>query len=221
MRKRLCIILSAICLIGVTLLIVIITKDARLKKYSSTVRKPSVEDADLPPLQQTADYLFDPCDKEMMSGFSDYIAAAYVEETNGTVYQDVREDAGQVKGTPYTEYNVTILRNIKGDLTTSETVKLYQYGGVSIDEKNLVFITPLLESGRYYVLYLSTADDHNLYVNMSYRLSDIAGESDRGRVLNAPENSELLQSCIDAYQNENLLYAPEITYFTPYDVGGQ
>ena len=218
MKRIICITLFAVCLIGLLLFTVTIISSGKLNKYTTTVRAPKAEDVNYPYVQQEACFLFDPNNKEMMSGYSDYITVIYVEKKEGTIYQNVREDEGQIRGTPYTVYSAKVLENMKGNLTKTENIKLYQYGGVSIDEKEIVYITPLLDAGKCYVLYSGVANDQNLYVNLAYEMSELNNESDFDRVLSAPENGELLKQCMDAYRNEDLSYASDKKYVTPYDV---
>ena len=90
---------------------------AMMKRYTGTVMELPENFAELPKYQQTGSYAFDPDDKSLMSGFSDHTVVAYVNEVKGTVYQNVRMDEGVLKGTPYTCYEIKILKNIKGSLS--------------------------------------------------------------------------------------------------------
>ena len=101
-------------------------------------------------------YLFDPDDKKLMSGYSDYIAVAVVSNIVGTSSDNVKiHFDGTVTGTPYTNYKIKIIRNIKGQLKSDCSVPLVEFGGISIDGQYLENIITFLEQGKCYVLYLT------------------------------------------------------------------
>ena len=172
---------------------------------------------ELPVYMQDAAYAFDPDDKYLMSGFSDYIVIAYLNEIKGTVYQNVRMDERDLKGTPYTCYEMRIVRNIKGSLRTDCDIPVLQYGGVTIDGKSIECITGLLDDNKSYVLYLSSAADENIYLNKAYEVP--GAETIDGCQKAVAENDGFLLEFYDAFSNEKKDFAPNTHYSTPYEEG--
>lgn len=165
-------------------------------------------------------YLFDPDDKKLMSGYSDYTAVAVVSKIVGTSYENVKiQFDGTVTGTPYTNYEVEIIRNIKGKLKSDRSVPLAEYGGISIDGKYLENIYTLLEQGECYVLYLTAAENGALYLNKAYQIPDDALEKNQaGETIGIKEESAI-QEYLDAYSHEDLQYAPANRSVNAYDEG--
>ena len=187
----------------------------QIKKYSETVTPRPADYAALPVDVQDAVYAFDPDDLFALSGFSDHIAVAYVREVKGTVYQNVRMDEGTLKGTPYTSYEVRILKNIKGALKTDVTVPLLQYGGVTIDGARVAYISALLEQNRSYVLYLTSEPDGNLYVTRGFAVP--GGNTEEGCRALLDGKDGFFEPYYNAFLNENKDLAPAVRYPTPYD----
>ena len=165
-------------------------------------------------------YLFDPDDKKLMSGYSDYIAVAVVSNIVGTSYGNVKiHFDGTVTGTPYTNYKIKIIRNIKGQLKSDCSVPLVEFGGISIDGKYMENTFTLLEQGKCYVLYLTAAENGALYLNKAYQIPDDALEKNQsGETIRVKEESAI-QEYLDAYSHEDLQYAPANRFVSTYDEG--
>lgn len=91
-------------------------------------------------------YAFDTTNCSALTGFGDNVFVAEVVKEEGTYYENMT-------GAPDTIYRVKVLKNIKGELSTSKTVKLYKHGGV--DEEGLVFRSEddvELEAGGHYLV---------------------------------------------------------------------
>lgn len=81
-----------------------------------------------------------PCE---LVGFADYYFIATVNEVMETSYRHAvvieTEDGGEkALSTPYTDYSVDVLRDIKGTLPENEPILLTKAGGVSQDGKTVV-----------------------------------------------------------------------------------
>ena len=188
---------------------------AMMKRYTGTVMELPENFAELPKYQQTGSYAFDPDDKSLMSGFSDDTVVAYVNEVEGTSYQNVRMDEGVLKGTPYTCYEIRILKNIKGSLRCGQPIPVYQYGGVTIDGQRIEYITDLLEKDKYYVLYLSVENDTNLYLNRAYVIPCEGSAEEFQQQIE--DTNGILSDFYNALINENTEFAPNTRYKSPYD----
>lgn len=213
MKKTIWCIVSAVIICGTILIGVGHTKQ---QKYSTEII-PIPENIDeISVVTQEASYLFNPEDKKLMSGYSDFISVAYIENIKGTSYQGVKYDEAVLRGTPYTNYEIKIFSNIKGTLKLDRSIPLMQYGGPTIDNKEIVNINPLLEQGKFYVLYMKVSSDKNIYLNKAYELTDITTEEDCRNALNNLDDNALINECYQAYLEENTEYAPTIHYSTIY-----
>ena len=193
----------------------------RLKqeKYTNTVFSIPDNVSDLPTINAEACYLFNPDDKRLMSGYSDYIAVAVVDRITGTTYSnvDVKAD-GTVTGTPYTNFEIKILKNIKGQLRSDIVIPLVEYGGVSIDGKYVECILPLLEEEKCYVLYIRSAENGSLYLNKAYQIPDTVLEKKTTGETIGIKDETAIQEYVDAYTNEDTQYAPSDRIVSIYDI---
>ena len=215
MKKRVIYILSAIVICVAVILCAAIVK---FKSYSNKIF-PLPENADsIPVLQKEACYNFNPDDKTLMSGCSAFISVGFVENIKGTSYRDVTYIDGELYASPYTNYEIKILSDIKGKLTHEKLIPVIQYGGLSIDKKNIVVLSPLLEEGKYYVLYFKVTSDGTIVLNDAYELFNISSDEACMDAINNMEENSLLYECFKAYENENTEFAPKTRYSTVYEV---
>ena len=161
-----------------------------------------------------ASYLFDTSTPEKAVGISDYVFVAKINKIARTEYRDpVTIETGlfssEVWTTPYTYYEIEVVKNIKGELITSEPIEYMQYGGINEDGETYTFMegTGLLETGKYYILMADTfgGDGGIIEVtepNRRILLDDVENDED-------VENSELVKRYEEAYKNE---YIPEGFY---------
>ena len=161
-----------------------------------------------------ASYLFDTSTPEKAVGISDYVFVAKINKIARTEYRDpVTIETGlfssEVWTTPYTYYEIEVVKNIKGELITSEPIEYMQYGGLEEDGKSYTFIqgTSLLEIGKYYILMADTYGENG---------GDISGAEPNRIVLldgvtsnEEVESSELVKRYEEAYENE---FIPEGFY---------
>ena len=119
-----------------------------------------------------ADFAIDTNNPYEVVGFADYYFIATVDEVVGTSYRNEvtleTEDGGQRKvSTPYTEYSVDVLRNIKGTLPEDESILLTKVGGVSRDEKSVVVYKNdmMLEPGKIYAMTACVQQNGTLLVS--------------------------------------------------------
>ena len=170
-------------------------------------------------------YMYDTSIPEQAVGISDYVFVAKVNGIARTDYIDtgtveLKLTGNQKKLSPYTVYNVDVVKNIKGELITSEPIEYMQYGGINEDGKGYTYIpeTDFLEVGKYYLLLVNTfrADGGILETSDKNRiilLDDVESDEE-------VENSELVKKYEEAYKNE---YIPEgaeneTRYISKYDV---
>lgn len=115
----------------------------------------------LPIYYNHASYAYDTSTPEKAIGASDYTFVAKVNgiirtEYRNPVEMEVNKDGTktQIVSDPYTIYDVTVIKNIKGNLITTQNIEVEQIGGITQDGKSYVFLedTKLLTIGDYYIL---------------------------------------------------------------------
>ena len=114
----------------------------------------------LPVNTDEAMFMYDISTPEKAVGASDYVFIAKVNEVLRTEYKNsINVEVGLNKkikiSTPYTFYSINVLKNIKGELVTSEPIEFMQYGGLNEDGKSYTFIeegSKLLEPNKYYII---------------------------------------------------------------------
>lgn len=161
--------------------------------------------------QVTELYSYNTSIPEQAVGISDYVFVAKVNGIARTDYIDTGTVELSTTGnkeieSPYTVYNIEVVKNIKGELITSELIEYMQYGGINEDGETYTFMegTGLLETGKYYILLVNTyrEDGGTLETSDQNRiilLDDVESDED-------VENSELVKKYEEAYKNE---YIPE------------
>lgn len=77
-------------------------------------------------------------------GFSDYVFIARIDEKIGTHYEysglSTRFHVYERTAQAYTQYSIRVMDNIKGNLISSESITLNQFGGISLDRKTIELI---------------------------------------------------------------------------------
>ena len=173
--------------------------------YISIFRIPQVTDL----------YSYDTSIPEQAVGISDYVFVAKVNGIARTDYIDTGSVELSTTGnkkieSPYTVYDIEVVKKIKGELLTSEPIEFMQYGGVNEDG--------FLETGKYYILLVNTfrEDGGTLETSDQNRiilLYDVENDED-------VENSELVKRYEEAYKNEVIPdgFEQEDRYISKYDV---
>lgn len=159
-------------------------------------------------------YMYDTSTPERAVGISDYVFVAKIDGIARTEYRNPTTvetglSSSETRTTPYTVYNIEVVKNIKGELITSEPIEYMQYGGINEDGETYTFIegTGLLETGKYYILMADTFEGDGGIIevtepNRRILLDDVENDED-------VENSELVKRYEEAYKNE---YIPEGFY---------
>jgi len=115
-----------------------------------------------------ADHVIDIENMSEVIGFSDYVFVAKVEEEAGTIYRHIREtNSGRKIGEPYTQFKITIISNLKGQLKKNVPITIEQIGGELMDGKYLVLQEgdELLQVGNYYIISVSAGADDRLVMS--------------------------------------------------------
>ncbi len=176
--------------------------------YNRSIEQSSTEMyKGLPVNVSRATYMYDTSTPEQAVGISDYVFVAKINEISRTEYRNpTTVETGlfssEIRTTPYTFYNIDVIKNIKGELITSESIEYMQYGGINEDGKSYTFIegTELLEPGKYYIIMADTFGENGGEINVTepnrrILLEDVKNDED-------VDNSEKVKRYEEAYRNE-------------------
>ena len=172
-----------------------------------------------------ATYMYDTSTPEQAIGISDYVFVAKVNEIIRTEHRNpITVETGLFSSetitTPYTFYSIDVVKNIKGELITSEPIEYMQYGGINEDGESYTFMegTELLETGKYYLIMADTFGEDGGEINVTepnrrVLLEDVNNVEDI-------ENSEIVKKYEEAYKNEIIPegFNTNDRYISKYDV---
>ena len=172
-----------------------------------------------------ATYMYDTSTPEQAIGISDYVFVAKVNEIIRTEHRNpITVETGLFSSetitTPYTFYSIDVVKNIKGELITSEPIEYLQYGGINEDGESYTFMegTELLETGKYYLIMADTFGEDGGEINVTepnrrVLLEDVNSVEDI-------ENSEIVKRYEEAYKNEIIPenFNTNERYISKYDV---
>lgn len=113
---------------------------------------------ELPIYYNDAVYQYDTSTPEKTVGVADYVFVAKINKILRTEYRfPMKVTVDGIEKTiydPFTVYDVTIIQNIKGEITEKRNVEVVQYGGLNADKTSYSFMEDmgLLNVGEYYIL---------------------------------------------------------------------
>ena len=165
----------------------------------------------LPVYNANAIYAYDVSSPEKAYAASRYVFIAKINNIDRTEYENKQEiETGlfskKTVTDPVTIYNISVIKNIKGNLITNEEIELKQFGGINEDNKSYTFVENgnFLEVDGYY-LFLTGADTDGGLIEVTnpqriiYLGSNLEKikEIENGKIL---ENSNLSKSEKNKYQ---------------------
>ena len=116
------------------------------------------------------DWAFDVSDKRKVVGFHDYVFVGEVKKVVGTGYSDVDfSDGLRMFSQPYTQYEIRVLENLKGELVTDRDVPLTKHDGAYFFGKKVSMMDGdnLPDEGECYI-FLCNADEYGELVIGSF-----------------------------------------------------
>ena len=149
-------------------------------------------------------YLYDTSTPQKAIGISDYVFVAKIKKIVGTRYLDESTDKNKKASlkedsSPYTLYEIEVIKNIKGQLNTEEPILFTQFGGLNKDGKGYTLIegVNLLTENNYYLILSNT-------IKMDGEIILEASEATRLIDLGQTINYELINKYEEAYKNEEV-----------------
>ncbi|NCC86467.1 MAG: hypothetical protein EOM05_01180 [Clostridia bacterium] len=148
--------ISSFVLLGITTLFICLFLSNKNNTYD-----------DSPISYISCSYIIDVYDINAVIGDADYAFIGKVDKIIGTEYKfPVKTEKGTVSA-PYTNYSVTVLENIKGELTKNTPITVQKSGGLSEDGKTYCVFEDdfLLNEGKTYVFFAYAQPDGSLLVS--------------------------------------------------------
>ena len=122
------------------------------------------------------DWAFDVSDKRKVVGFHDYIFVGEVKKVVGTGYTDVDfSDGMRMFSQPYTQYEIRVIENLKGELVTDRDIPLTKYDGAYPFSKSVSMMEGdcLPDVGECYIFICTAGEDGELYIGNFSSFCDI------------------------------------------------
>ncbi|WP_249595677.1 cell surface protein [Peribacillus frigoritolerans] len=165
-------------------------------------------------IQMDGTFAVDVDDRNETVGDADYVFIGRVDEDVDTLYKDPvtieTSDGAKEVSTPYTNYQVTVLQNIKGDLVTDTSIPIQKAGGINEDGSSVVLYEDdtLPEEGKSYVFLAYAQDDGSLSGPNSNEYvegikQDVTSEKmEKGKASLNEGATEVVSGYENAYENE-------------------
>lgn len=151
-----------------------------------------------------ATYAIDYNNMEMVVGDADYVFVGTISSKENTVYKNPLEivnEEGKVseEATPYTNYTVDVVENIKGNLTTEETIPIQKTGGLSKDKSEYVIYEgdELPVVGQTYIFFTYAQPDGSLLLSGPVSNIGIKEKSADGF-----DSTTAYKEVVEAYENQ-------------------
>lgn len=126
----------------------------------------------LPVYPMRASFVYNTDDLRETAGICDYVFIGEVVSCDGTQYHNVitmEDENGNPKetGSPYTNYTVNVIENLKGELITDQPIKITKQGGVTatLDSVFLFENDELPETNNTYIFFAYAEADGSLLVS--------------------------------------------------------
>lgn len=146
-------------IIAIALISVVIFGGYSILNGRSFNSKTTIVDTDaLPIFPMRGTFVYDINNIKEAVGICDYVFVAEVISNDETRYKDVvvmEDENGQPRevGTPYTYYTIDVMENIKGSLTTDESIEVVKHGGISQTRDSIIVFEndELPKEGNIYI----------------------------------------------------------------------
>jgi hypothetical protein len=191
-KKRLRIYLASLTSIILLICAVLVTKGLTASKLLS-------DESPKDNVIVKADFAYDVDKPNEVIGDADYTFVAYVNELSSTTHRFVDGAKGKKFDRPCTNYTITILENIKGNLRINKPIPIQKFGGLREDGKILLHENDCLpEKNKIYIFMAYAQKDGSLLV--SGPNSNIPLELNIKR--NNIDKSEIVAKYKEAFNNQ-------------------
>ena len=122
------------------------------------------------------EWIFDINDKNKVVGFHDYVFVGEVKSVVGTGYTQVDfSDGLRMFSQPYTQYEIRVIENLKGELKTDEDIPLKKHDGAYPFSKTVSMMEGdnLPDVGECYIFICSADEEGELNIGSHSSFCDI------------------------------------------------
>lgn len=167
MKKIITVVVCLTLIVAVSVVTVNNWETNKIRKIEETVYPITVDLDSVEKNYRQGVPAYDWYDKAKHVGFMNNVFVCRVEKLVGTTYTDVSIDNGKVRGTPWTNYEVTVLGNIKGNLKTGITIPVRKWAGLNYDSTVLTMdeMDVLPKEGFIYIFCTFADEDGELYIS--------------------------------------------------------
>ena len=224
LKRVLCSVLVCVLLAGTGFLAYSILVDKKMERLETQIF-PITQDLSSYELKEIeAVWLFSPADKAKLVYYYDYVFIAKIDELVGTSYSNVRKsEGGKINADPHTNYKITNLYNIKGNLKTNVSVPFSVYGGVDHTQRFVsAFDNSFIEVGGLYLIIAGAEENGEINAFGPNTVLPLTrgGEPDIS-LLSTASIEEVYGDVIDIYKEavakNDDEFAPEKRYKSKYE----
>ena len=122
------------------------------------------------------EWVFNIGDKNKVAGFHDYVFVGEVKKVVGTGYTDVDfSDGLRMFSQPYTQYEIRVIENLKGELVTDRDIPLRKHDGAYLFSKSVSMMEDdnLPDVGECYIFICSADEEGELNIGSFSSFCDI------------------------------------------------
>lgn len=189
-------------------ILVIVLVITALSACSSKATNPQ----DLKAAHIEGSFSIDVDDPRATVGDTDYVFVGRVMQQNQTSYKDtvtLETANGGTKevSTPYSNYTVSVLRNIKGNLKTDTPIPIQKFGGIDKDNSEIVLYEDdrLPAVNKTYVFLAYAQDDGSLLVsgpNSNIIVEEIDNTVTAKNISSYAKKSDVISDYKNAYKHQ-------------------
>ncbi|WNY27647.1 hypothetical protein [Methanolapillus ohkumae] len=171
-----------------------------------------IDDTEIPLYYSRGSYVFDVYNSEERAGHADYIFIGKIDKVIETEYKYPimieTEERGKIVGKevkePFTNYSITVLENMKGNLIQYQSIPILKEGGISQNKRYYSVLEDdfLPEVGKVYIFYAYAQPDGSLLVTGPG--SNIEIKSTMNTDLDSIQNTTEYQDTLNAYKNQKI-----------------
>ena len=122
------------------------------------------------------EWVYDIGDKNKVVGFNDYVFVGEVKKVVGTGYSDVDfSDGLRMFSQPYTQYEIRVIENLKGELVTDRDIPLTKHDGAYLFGKRVSMMDGdnLPDVGECYIFICNADENGELNIGSFSSFCDI------------------------------------------------
>ncbi len=153
----------------------------KVQQIEETVYPITVDFDEVDRNYRTGVLAYDYTDKAKHVGFMDNVFVGRVDRIIGTSYSNVSIKSGKVSATSWTNYEVTVLGNIKGNLKIGISLPIKKWAGLDFNTEYLTInygdIMP--KEGYYYIFCAFVDETGELYVSCNDANIELGNECDK------------------------------------------